>query len=161
VKPDGSTEPPDARDAVPVWAGGRRQPDPDFILLLLLSALISAAMVAGTVLWLTGERSPWRTALARSTPSTPSTPTLAVLDLADIMRLKEQRVTQALLRAGASVAERDAAISEAGTFGTRLAALLEQLPQRCDCTVLQRSTVLGSARELRDLTPQVRQELGL
>jgi hypothetical protein len=185
-------------DHLPVWAGGRQPPGPDFVLTLLLSVLICAAMVAAAILWLTGQSSPLRQdviaaektlagidstgqrglasaststlsdfptpgAAAAPPKATPSAP-WATLDLAELMRLKEQRVTQALLRGGATAAAREAALAEAGAFSVQLAAVLRELPQRCGCTVLQRSAILAAGPgvpELPDLTLKVRQELGL
>ncbi len=91
----------------------------------------------------------------------PRATAFAMLDVAELYRLKERQVAAVLVKRDTSDAERAAAIQHAGNFGTELATVVESLPQECRCLILVRGAVTGSSRQLPDLTPLVRQRLGL
>lgn len=91
----------------------------------------------------------------------PTGTAFAMLDVAELYRLKERQVAAVLVKRDASDADRAAAIQHAGNFGAELAAVVESLPQECRCLILVRGAVTGSSRQLPDLTPLVRQRLGL
>jgi hypothetical protein len=92
---------------------------------------------------------------------TPNTPAFAVLDVAELYRLKEREVAAVLMKPDATPDERHAALKRAQAFGANLTALIEHLPAQCRCLIVARGAVIGSAAHLPDLTPSVRQRLGL
>jgi len=86
---------------------------------------------------------------------------IGLIDVGEVTRLKDERVLEVLTRAAASEQERQAALA----FGTQFAAAfpqaLEQLSAECACLVLARSAVAGVPPEAVDLTPSLRQKVGL
>jgi len=115
------------------------------LVVLLINAMVSTALLASYSLWFTPARAP----------------RLAVLDIAEIYRLKEKEIAAVLLKQDASDADRLHALKQASEFGTQITALIEQLPTECRCLILARGAVAGSKSTLPDLTPSVRQRLGL
>lgn len=115
------------------------------LIVLLLNAGITLALVATYAIGF----------------GAPRTPAIAVLDVAELYRLKEREVAATLMRSDAKDDERHAALQRAQSFGTDLTTLIERLPEECRCLVLAKGAVIGSAEELPDLTPRVRQRLGL
>jgi hypothetical protein len=88
-------------------------------------------------------------------------PTFGTLDVAELYRLKEAQVATVLVKRDSGDAERILAIQRAAIFGAELSKLIDTLPEECGCLVLMRGAVLGSGAQLVDLTPAVRQRLGL
>ena len=115
------------------------------LILVLLNAVVSAALIAAYGLWLA--------------PQHPAR--LAVLDVGEIYRLKEAQVTTVLIKRDATDEERAAALKQASAFGTEVTRLIESLPAECRCLILARGALVGSSNELADLTPEVRRRLGL
>jgi len=115
------------------------------VVVILVNALVSAALVAGYALLIAPARSP----------------RLAVLDVAELYRLKEREISAVLVRPDATEDERLAALKTASAFGVAVTALLERLPAECGCLVLARGAIVGPGEKLPDLTPVVRQRLGL
>jgi hypothetical protein len=88
---------------------------------------------------------------------------IATVDIAALYRAKEGQVTGQLLRREASDADRAAALREAAAFGEQLDRLVARLPADCRCLVFTQGALIGSGAGSRiaDLTPQLRQQLGL
>lgn len=112
--------------------------------LLLVNALASAAFIAAHAQWLA-----------------PRPAKFALLDVGELYRLKETQVAALLVKREAGDDERLAALTRAAAFGEELNRLIEALPAQCGCLVLARGAVVGDARTLPDLTPELRRRLGL
>jgi hypothetical protein len=86
---------------------------------------------------------------------------IGLIDVGELVRLKDDRVLDVLTKAAATNQEKKAALS----FGTRFATVfphaLEELSEECDCLVLARSAVAGSPPNTVDLTPVLKQKVGL
>jgi hypothetical protein len=86
---------------------------------------------------------------------------IGLIDVGELVRLKDDRVLDVLTKAAATDEEKKAALS----FGTRFAAVfpqaLEQITEECGCLVLARSAVAGSPPNTVDLTPVLKQKVGL
>ncbi len=115
------------------------------LIVLLINALMTSALIAAHARWIAPAH----------------TPRMAVLDVAELYRLKEHELTSALMKPDAKEAERADALKRAHAFGTDVSTLIAQLPTECDCMIVARGAVVGSPKNLRDLTPLVRQRLGL
>jgi hypothetical protein len=115
----------------------------DAARLIGLNALLSLLMIGGVWAW-------W-----------PRPARFATLDIAELYRLEESQVAAALVRRDSSDLERAAAIQRAAAFGGVLSRMIDTLPEECGCLVLTRGAMLGSSAQLPDLTPQLRQRLGL
>ena len=117
----------------------------DAARLIAINAVVSLAMVAGISAWMQRTQKP----------------TFGTLDVAELYRLKEAQVAAVLVKRDSGDAERILAIQRAAIFGAELSKLIDTLPEECGCLVLMRGAVLGSGTQLVDLTPAVRQRLGL
>ena len=117
----------------------------DAARLIAINTVVSLALAAGV------------SALMQRTQK----PTFGTLDVAELYRLKEAQVAAVLVKRDSGDAERIVAIQRAAVFGAELSKLIETLPEECGCLVLIRGAVLGSGAQLVDLTPAVRQRLGL
>ena len=117
----------------------------DAARLIAINAVVSLALAAGV------------SALMQRTQK----PTFGTLDVAELYRLKEAQVAAVLVKRDSGDAERIVAIQRAAVFGAELSKLIETLPEEFGCLVLIRGAVLGSGAQLVDLTPAVRQRLGL
>jgi hypothetical protein len=117
----------------------------DAARLIAFNTVVSLAIVAGAALWMQHNQKP----------------TFGTLDVAELYRLKEAQVAAVLVKRDSGDAERILAIQRAAVFGGELSKLIETLPEECGCLVLARGAVLGSGAQLLDLTPAVRQRLGL
>lgn len=115
------------------------------LIVVLINAGITAALIVLHASVVTPER----------------TPVFALLDVAELYRLKEREVAAVLMRSDVKDDERQAALKQAQSFGTEVTALIERLPAECRCLIVARGAVIGSAEQLPDLTPRVRQRLGL
>ena len=117
----------------------------DAARLISINVVVSLVIVAGAALWMQRNQKP----------------TFGTLDVAELYRLKEAQVAAVLVKRDSGDAERIVAIQRAAVFGAELSKLIETLPEECGCLVLIRGAVLGSGAQLVDLTPAVRQRLGL
>jgi hypothetical protein len=115
------------------------------LVVVVINVLVSAALLAAYAIWIGPSRAP----------------RLAVLDVAELYRLKEREIAAVLVKRDASEADRLNALQGASQFGTQITTLIEQLPAECDCLILARGAIAGSGTALPDLTPAVRQRLGL
>jgi hypothetical protein len=115
------------------------------MILCLVNALVTTALIGAHTLWF----------------APPRPPRLAVLDVGEIYRLKEAQVTTVLVKREATDEERATALKRAGAFGFEMTHLLESLPAECRCLILARGALVGPASDLPDLTPEVRRRLGL
>ena len=115
------------------------------LVVVIVNALLSAALLAAYATWIAPSRSP----------------RLAVLDVAELYRLKEREIAAVLLKTDASEPDRLNALKRASEFGTQITTVIELLPAECGCLILTRGAIAGSSTTLFDLTPSVRQRLGL
>lgn len=115
------------------------------LVVVIVNALLSAALLAAYATWIAPSRSP----------------RLAVLDVAELYRLKEREIAAVLIKTDAIEADRLNALKRASEFGTQITTLIEQLPAECGCLILARGAIVGSSTTLPDLTPTARQRLGL
>ena len=114
-------------------------------VLIVASALSSAALVVAYALWLAPAK----------------TPVLAVLDVGELYRLKETQVAAVLVKRDSTDEDRALALKRASAFGLEMASLIQSLPQECRCVILARGAIVGPTPLLPDLTPEVRRRLGL
>lgn len=114
-------------------------------VLVALNAVLSLALLAAYELWLAPAPAP----------------KFAVVDVGELYRLQEQRVAAVLVKRDASEAERASALARVAAFGQEVSALLESLPDECQCLILARGAIVGPAPRLLDLTPEARRRLGL
>ena len=117
----------------------------DAARLVAINTVVSLALAAGVAAWMQRTQKP----------------TFGTLDVAELYRLKEAQVAAVLVKRDSGDAERILAIQRAAIFGAELSKLIDTLPEECGCLVLMRGAVLGSGAQLVDLTPAVRQRLGL
>ncbi len=100
-------------------------------------------------------------ALYHWTLSRPALPKFAVVDVAEIYRLKEAQFGKVIGDPRATDAERAKALDDAQRFARDLVALVQSLPLQCQCVVLNKAAVVGSATALDDLTPIAKRAVGL
>ena len=117
----------------------------DAARMIAINTVVSLALAAGVSAWMQRTQKP----------------TFGTLDVAELYRLKEAQVAAVLVKRDSGDAERILAIRRAAVFGAELSKLIDTLPEECGCLVLVRGAVLGSGAQLVDLTPVVRQRLGL
>jgi hypothetical protein len=117
----------------------------DAARLIAINTVVSLALAGGVGAWMQRTQKP----------------TFGTLDVAELYRLKEAQVATVLVKRDSGDAERILAIQRAAIFGAELSKLIDTLPEECGCLVLMRGAVLGSGAQLVDLTPAVRQRLGL
>ena len=86
---------------------------------------------------------------------------IGLIDVGEVARLKDDRVLEVLTRAAATDEEKKAALAFGARFATVFPQALEELSAECDCLVLSRSAVAGSPPNAVDLTPSLRQKVGL
>lgn len=87
---------------------------------------------------------------------------VAVVDVAEVLRAKERQFTEALTRSDTSEAERKAIMAGATDFAKQLPGALEELTTECGgCVVLLKTAVVSKTDEISDMTPVLRQKLGL
>lgn len=113
--------------------------------LIGINAVLSLAITAGVGHWVLRSHRP----------------VFATLDVAELYRLKESQIAAILVKRDSPDSERVLAIQRAAAFGAELSKVIETLPDECRCLVLARGALLGSDAQLIDLTPRVRQRLGL
>lgn len=114
------------------------------LLMLLLNAIVSAGLIHAHARWLS-----------------PSMPRFAVLDVAELYRLKEAHAAALLTRSAVSDGERVALLHGVQGFGMEVTRQIQQVTRDCRCLLLARGAVVGQDSLLPDLTPDVRQRLGL
>lgn len=85
---------------------------------------------------------------------------IGLIDIGEIYRIKEREFTERVAQA-ASDAERENAIGLAEQFARALPRALEELPGDCHCLVLVRNAVAAQAPNTIDLTPRLKQKLGI
>jgi hypothetical protein len=86
---------------------------------------------------------------------------IGLIDVGELARLKDERVLEVLTRAAATAEDRTAALALGARFSVALPQALEQLSEECSCLVLARSAVAGWPPNAVDLTPRLRQKVGL
>ena len=86
---------------------------------------------------------------------------IGLIDVGELARLKDDRVLEVLTKAGATEDDKKAAVAFGTRFATAFPQALEELSHECDCLVLSRSAVAGSPPNAVDLTPRLRQKVGL
>lgn len=90
----------------------------------------------------------------------PPTLRVGVVDLNAVYREKEAEFTRRITEAR-SDADRDQAMQAAREFAQQLPQALESLPQECQCLVLLSTAIITPAPITQDLTPRLRQKVGL
>ena len=86
---------------------------------------------------------------------------IGLIDVGELARLKDDRVLEVLTRAAATDEEKKAALAFGTRFATVFPQALEELSEECGCLVLARSAVAGSPPNAVDLTPSLKQKIGL
>lgn len=86
---------------------------------------------------------------------------VGIVDVAEIMRAKEKEYTVLITKAGSSEAERQAASTMAAQFAMAFPTALQEMSGECQCVVLLKSAVVSAPATAVDLTPRVREKLGM
>ena len=86
---------------------------------------------------------------------------IGLIDVGELARLKDDRVLEALTKAGATEDEKKAALAFGTRFATAFPQALEEVSEECGCLVLARSAVAGAPPNAVDLTPSLKQKVGL
>jgi hypothetical protein len=86
---------------------------------------------------------------------------IGLIDVGELARLKDDRVLEVLTRAAATNEEKKAALAFGTRFATVFPQALEEVSEECGCLVLARSAVAGSPPNAVDLTPSLKQKIGL
>lgn len=119
--------------------------NPSRLIVLLVNALLSAAMIFVYGAWI----------------APPRAPRLAILDVGELYRLKESQVAALLVKPDGTDADRAAILKSVQGFGAEVTRLIQVLPEECHCLILARGALVGQDNQLPDLTPDVRRRLGL
>jgi hypothetical protein len=85
----------------------------------------------------------------------------AVVDVGEVYRLKEKQILQVVTKPSVTDADKQAAVNMTMEFAKALPAALEQLHQECKCFVLVRSAVAAETPNTLDLTPLLKQKVGV
>ena len=86
---------------------------------------------------------------------------IGLIDVGELARLKDDRVLEVLTRAAATDEEKKTALAFGARFTAVFPEALEQISEECGCLVLARSAVAGSPPNAVDLTPRLKQKVGL
>jgi len=86
---------------------------------------------------------------------------IGLIDVGELVRLKDNRVLDVLTKAAATDEDKKTALAFGARFTTVFPAALEQISEECGCLVLARSAVAGSPPNAFDLTPMLKQKVGL
>jgi hypothetical protein len=84
-----------------------------------------------------------------------------VVDVSEVYRLKEKQILAVVTKPTVTDADKQMAVTMTVEFSKTLPAALEQLPAECGCFVLLRSAVAAQAPNTVDLTPLLRQKIGV
>lgn len=85
---------------------------------------------------------------------------IGVVDVAEIYRQKETEFTRLITKASAED-DRQRALAMARDFAQRLPVALEELPRECACLVVLKGALAGTSPQMVDLTPRLRQKVGM
>lgn len=85
---------------------------------------------------------------------------IGVVDAANVFNAKQEQYVKAMTSSHTDI-ERRQAISDAERFVTSFATALAQLPEECQCLVVDKTAVIGSRTTLIDLTPLLRKKVKL
>ncbi|WP_257626444.1 hypothetical protein [Janthinobacterium sp. NKUCC06_STL] len=85
---------------------------------------------------------------------------IGVVDAANVFNAKQEQYIKAMTSSHTDI-ERRQAISDAERFVTSFATALAQLPDECQCLVVDKTAVIGSRTTLIDLTPLLRKKVKL
>jgi hypothetical protein len=88
-------------------------------------------------------------------------PRVGVVDVSEVYRAKEAEFLQIVAKAGATDSDRENAMQLARVFARALPQALEELPLECNCIVLVRTALAATSADMVDLTPGLKQKLGL
>lgn len=86
---------------------------------------------------------------------------IGLIDVGELVRLKDDRVLDVLTKAAATEEEKKTALAFGTRFATAFPHALEELAMECECLVLSRSAVAGVPPNAVDLTPALKQKVGL
>ena len=85
---------------------------------------------------------------------------IGVVDVAEIYRQKETEFTRLITKASTDE-DRQRALAMARDFAQRLPVALEELPRECACLVVLKGALAGTSPQMVDLTPRLRQKVGM
>jgi hypothetical protein len=86
---------------------------------------------------------------------------VGLIDVSEIMKLQNERVMAVVTRASSSEKDRKEATDFGVQFSAAFPQALERLSEECGCLVLTRSAVAGVPPNSVDLTPALKQMVGL
>jgi hypothetical protein len=84
-----------------------------------------------------------------------------VVDVGEVYRLKEKQILEVVTKPSVTDADKQRAVTMTVEFSKALPAALEQLPAECKCFVLVRSAVAAETPNTVNLTPLLRQKIGV
>lgn len=85
---------------------------------------------------------------------------IGVVDAAQVFQAKEALLVRAMADSR-SDDQRRHAVAEAQRFAASFASALAELPDECQCLVIDKAAVIGAHQELLDLTPVLKRKVKL
>ena len=123
---------------------------PPTMLPSWLTTVLSIVALAFSIVGLT-------IVLARPTPVA-----MGVVDLGSVLKVKEDQFTALVSKAGATDADRAAALELVKAFAPKIEAAVASTREACQCILLIKAAVVSSSeKQLVDYTPMLRAKLGL
>ncbi|MGO4158723.1 hypothetical protein [Cupriavidus sp. YAF13] len=114
------------------------------VAAILVSASLSALMVAGATWWARQHQ-----------------PRMATVDLQAVLDAKRASFAERITRPNMTDRDREAALAETSGVGTQMSAALRALQAECGCILLTRAAVIGAYAEVEDMTPVLMARLGM
>lgn len=114
------------------------------VAAILVSASLSALMVAGATWWARQHQ-----------------PRMATVDLQAVLDAKRASFAERITRPNMTDRDREAALAETSEVGTQMSAALRSLQAECGCILLTRAAVIGAYAEVEDMTPALMARLGM
>ncbi len=114
------------------------------VATILVSASLSALMVAGAAWWARQHQT-----------------RMATVDLQAVLDAKRASFAERITRPNVTDRDREDALAETGEVGAQMSAALKALQAECGCILLTRAAVIGAYAEVEDLTPALMARLGM
>ena len=114
------------------------------VAAILVSASLSALMVAGATWWARQHQ-----------------PRMATVDLQAVLDAKRASFAERITRPNMTDRDREAALAETSDVGKQMSAALRALQAECGCILLTRAAVIGAYAEVEDMTPALMARLGM
>ncbi len=114
------------------------------VAAILVSASLSALMVAGATWWARQHQ-----------------PRMATVDLQAVLDAKRASFAERITRPNMTDRDREAALAETSDVGTQMSAALRSLQAECGCILLTHAAVIGAYAEVEDMTPALMARLGM